>query len=61
MRTSGVYDQLQNLCGIEVAIETVSKATDKILPVVWKWQIGPLNPIYLFVLMDGIRYKSSRG
>ena len=57
MSTRDIHDQLQDLYGIELSAEMVSKITDKILPEVKEWQSRPLNPIYPFVFMDYIHYK----
>lgn len=57
MSTRDIHDQLQELYGIELSAEMVSKITDKILPEVKEWQSRPLNPIYPFVFMDCIHYK----
>ena len=57
MSTQDIHDQLQELYGIEMSAEMVSKITDKILPEVKEWQARPLNPVYPFVFMDCIHYK----
>ena len=57
MSTRDIHDQLQDLYGIELSAEMVSKITDKILPQVKEWQSRPLAPIYPFVFMDCIHYK----
>ena len=57
MSTRDIHDQLQELYGIELSAEMVSKITDKILPQVKEWQSRPLAPIYPFVFMDCIHYK----
>lgn len=57
MSTRDIHDQLQELYGIEVSAEMVSKITDKILPEIKEWQSRPLNPVYPFVFMDAIHYK----
>ena len=57
MSTRDIHDQLQELYGIELSAEMVSKITDKILPQVKEWQSRPLSPIYPFVFMDCIHYK----
>ena len=54
MSTRDIHDQLQDLYGIELSAEMVSKITDKILPEIKEWQSRPLNPIYPFVFMDCI-------
>ena len=57
MSTRDIHDQLQDLYGIELSAEMVSKITDKILPQVKEWQSPPLASIYPFVFMDCIHYK----
>lgn len=57
MSTRDIHDQLQDLYGIELSAEMVSKITDKLLPEIKEWQTRPLNPIYPFVFMDCIHYK----
>ena len=57
MSTRDIHDQLQDLYGIELSSEMVSKITDKILPEIKEWQARPLNPVYPFVFMDCIHYK----
>ena len=57
MSTRDIHDQLQDLYGIELSAEMVSKITDKILPEIKEWQSRPLNSIYLFIFMDCIHYK----
>lgn len=57
MSTRDIHDQLQDLYGIELSAEMVSKITDKILPEVKEWQTRPLNPVYPFVFLDAIHYK----
>lgn len=57
MTTRDIHDQLQDIYGIEVSAEMVSKITDKILPEIKEWQSRPLNHIYPFVFMDAIHYK----
>ena len=57
MSTRDIHDQLQDLYGIELSAEMVSKITDKLLPEIKEWQTRPLNPVYPFVFMDCIHYK----
>ena len=57
MSTRDIHDQLQDLYGIELSAEMVSRITDKILPRVKEWQSRPLHPVYPFVFMDCIHYK----
>lgn len=57
MSTRDIHDQLQDLYGIELSAEMVSKITDKILPEIREWQSRPLSSLYPFVFMDCIHYK----
>ena len=57
MSTRDIHDQIQDLYGMELSAEMVSKITDKLLPEIKEWQSHPLNPVYPFVFMDCIHYK----
>ena len=57
LSTRDIHDQLQDLYGIELSAEMVSKITDKIVPEIKEWQTRPLNSLYTFVFMDCIHYK----
>lgn len=57
MSTRDIHDQLQDLYGIELSAEMVSKITDRLLPEIKEWQSRPLNPVYPFIFMDCIHYK----
>lgn len=57
MSTRDIHDQLQDIYGIELSAEMVSKLTDRIIPDIKEWQSRPLNPMYPFVFMDAIHYK----
>ena len=57
MSIRDIHDQLQDINGIELSAEMVSKITDKILLESMEWQSRPLSPIYPFVFMDCIHYK----
>lgn len=57
MSICDIHDQIQDLYGIELSAEMISKITDKILPEIREWQSRPLNPIYPFAFMDCIHYK----
>lgn len=57
MSTRDIGAQLQDLYGIEMSAEMVSKITDRILPAVKEWQSRPLNAVYPFIFMDVINYK----
>lgn len=57
MSTRDIHDQVQDLYGIEMSAEMVSRITDKIIPRVKEWQTRPLEPVYTFIFQDAIHYK----
>ena len=57
MSTRDIHDQIQELYGMELSAEMVSKITDRILPEIKEWQSRLLNAVYPFVFMDCIHYK----
>lgn len=57
MSTRDIHDQMQDLYGIEVSADMVSKITDRILPSIKEWQTRPLDSVYPFIFMDAIHYK----
>jgi putative transposase len=52
-----IRDQLQELYGVEASTATISRITDKILPLVQEWRNRPLERVYPFLWMDAIHYK----
>jgi len=48
--TRDIQDMLDELYGISVTPETISKITDKIWGMVESWQARPLSPIYAFFI-----------
>lgn len=57
MSTRDIGEVINDIYGVEISAEMVSKMTDKILPSILEWQNRPLDPIYPFVFMDAIHYK----
>ena len=57
MSTRHIHDQIQDVYGIEISAEMVSKITDNILPQIKEWQNRHLASIYPFVFLDAIHYK----
>lgn len=57
MSTRDIGDQVQELYGISLSAEMVSKITDRIGPEIKEWQQRPLEAIYPFIFMDAIHYK----
>ncbi len=56
MTTSDIEGHIRDIYGIEVSDSTISRVTDKILPVVKEWQMRPLESIYAVVFMDAIHF-----
>ena len=56
MTTSDIEAHIQDIYGITVSYSTVSRITDKILPIAKEWQQRPLEPIYAVVFLDAIHY-----
>mgnify|MGYP000354561369 FL=1 len=56
MTTSDIETHIRDIYGVEVSDMTVSRITDKILPIAKEWQQRPLESIYTVVFMDAIHY-----
>lgn len=57
MSTRDISSHIEDLYGIPLSAQSVSRLTDKILPEIEQWQNRPLNSEYTFVFMDAIHYK----
>lgn len=56
MTTSDIETHIQDIYGIVVSDTTVSRITDKILPIAKEWQQRPLETTYAVVFLDAINY-----
>ena len=56
MTTSDIESHIRDIYGLEISDTTISRITDKILPVVKEWQQRPLESIYAVVFLDAIHY-----
>ena len=56
MTTSDIEAHIRDIYGIEVSDTTVSRITDKILPIAKEWQQRPLESVYAVVFLDAIHY-----
>ena len=54
--TSVIESHMRELYDIETSDSTISRITDKILPIVKEWQERPLEEVYAVVFMDAIHY-----
>ena len=58
MTTGDIEAHIQDIYGIEVSDTTVSRITDKILPIAKEWQQRLLEAIYAVVFLDAIHYHA---
>ena len=56
MTTSDIETHIHDIYGLDVSDTTISRITDKILPLVREWQNRPLESVYAVVFMDAIHY-----
>lgn len=56
MTTSDIETHIQDIYGLSVSDTTISRITDKILPIAKEWQQRPLESVYAVVFMDAIHY-----
>ena len=56
MTTGDIETHIKDIYGLDVSDTTVSRITDKILPVAKEWQQRPLESIYAVVFLDAIHY-----
>ena len=56
MSTSDIEDHIRDIYGLDISDTTVSRITDKVLPVAKEWQQRPLESVYAVVFLDAIHY-----
>lgn len=56
MTTADIESHMKDLYDIGISDSTISRITDKILPIVKEWQERPLEDIYAVVFMDAVHY-----
>lgn len=56
MTTSDIESHMRELYDLDISDSTISRITDKILPIVKEWQERPLESVYAVVFMDAIYY-----
>jgi putative transposase len=57
MSTPDINSHLKRIYGFEVSAETVSRITDKILPIAKEWQNRPLDRVYPIIFLDGVVFN----
>ena len=58
--TRDIQDILEELYGIHVSPDTISKITDKVWPLVEAWQNRPLAQVYAILFLDALHIKLKR-
>lgn len=61
--TRNIAEQLEQLYGVQLTAQTISRITDKLLPLIESWRNRPLEACYPIIWMDGlvVKFKSERG
>ena len=54
---SDIRDHLSEMYDLDISPATISRVTDKILPLIQEWRSRPLESVYPFVWLDAIHYK----
>jgi transposase-like protein len=57
MSTRDISSHVQDIYGFEVSAESVSRITDKLIPLIQEWQSRPLDPVYPFIFLDAVHYS----
>ncbi|BBJ29123.1 transposase, mutator type (plasmid) [Athalassotoga saccharophila] len=57
MTFSEIGNQIEDIYGAELSNETLSRITDKIIPLMEEWRNRRLEEVYAIVYLDGIRYN----
>ena len=58
---SDISSHLEQMYGLEVSAATISRVTDKVIPLITDWQSRPLESVYPFAWLDAIHYKVREG
>ncbi len=56
MTTGDIESNMQELYEVDISDSTISRITDKILPIVKEWQERPLEELYTVVFMGAIHF-----
>jgi transposase-like protein len=57
MTTADIETHVKDMYGVGLSDSSISRITDKILPVAKEWQNRPLEEIYAVMFMDAIHYN----
>jgi len=56
MTTQDISAHIDEIYGLECSESTISRITEKIMPIAKEWQSRPLESVYAVVFMDAIHY-----
>lgn len=56
MTENDIAAHIEEIYGLDVSDSTISRVTDKILPIAKEWQSRPLEEVHAVVFMDAIHY-----
>ncbi len=56
MTTADIESHMRDLYDIDISDSTISRITDKIVPIIKEWQERPLEDVYAVVFLDAIHY-----
>lgn len=56
MTTGDIESHMRELYDIDISDSTISRITDKILPIVKEWQERPLEEVYAVVFLEAIHF-----
>lgn len=56
MSTGDIEAHIRDIYGLSVSDSTISRVTDKILPIVREWQQRPSESLYAVVFMDAVHF-----
>ena len=56
MTTGDIESHMKELYGVDISDSTISRITDRVMPLVKEWQERPLEEVYAVVYMDAIHY-----
>lgn len=57
MTTRDIHSHMQQIYGIEVSAEMVSRITDKVMAIAREWQNRPLDEFYPILYLDGMMFN----
>lgn len=57
MSTRDINNHVKEIYGVDVSPESVSRITNKLIPLIEEWQSRPLDPVYPFIFLDAVHYS----